>query len=409
MSSDSTIPHAIAAIKAGRPLIVIDDPGRENQGDLFFPAATADVAKVNLMMQACRGLICVPLTRDYARQLELPLMVEPSLSTEATGVGFTVSVDARDVTAFGISAEDRTKTIRTLADKMARPADLVRPGHVFPLLARPGGILERQGHTEAATELAELAGLPPVGVICEILTDKGKPAGLNELKRFAEKYNVGIVAIADLVAYRKTHTKETGSNAIVQQTATSSLPTAYGRFRIDIYKSIIDGREHTALSLGELSEDEPVLTRVHSQCLTGDTFGSLRCDCNAQLHKSLDMIRERGRGVVVYLAQEGRGIGLGNKIKAYALQDKGLDTVEANHQLGLPADARDYQAAADMLSYLGIREIDLLTNNPAKEQQIAELGISIRQTVPLEIPPNDFNMKYLVAKKRRLNHRLNGV
>ncbi len=406
-----TVEQAIKEIKQGKMLIIIDDPSRENQGDLFFPAEMADTQKVNFMIQSGRGLICVPITREYAVRLDLPLMVEPGLNTESTRVNFSVSVDDQAVTSFGISASDRAKTIQTIVNKTAEPSDLVRPGHVFPLLAKDGGVMERAGHTEASSELAELAGFAPCGVICEILNEDGEPSVGSELIDFAEKHGLKIVSIADIIKYRQAHPKSEATNSkVVRLVAASILPTEYGEFQLSIYKSAIDNREHSVLLLNnDLASKGPMLTRVHSQCLTGDTFASLRCDCQDQLHKSMAMIQAEGRGVLIYLDQEGRGIGLGNKIKAYALQDKGYDTAEANQALGFPEDARTYEVAAQILNDLGINGIDLLTNNPHKEEQLTALGIRINRSIALETLPHPVNTKYLSTKKLKFGHRLNGI
>ncbi len=411
MNIFSSMPEAINDIQNGKMLVIVDDPGRENQGDLYFPAATVDAHKINVMIRDCRGILCAPLSSELALQLELPLMVEPILNTEKHGCNFMVSVDATNVTACGISAEDRAETIRKLINPQSAPNDLVRPGHVYPLLAHDGGILERAGHTEAAVELSRLAGFPAAGVICEILNDDGEPADMNELTQFAQQHDVRIITIADLIAYQQKNVpagRKRGKT--IYSTAHSSLPTEYGEFEIYVYKSIVDNREHIALVLDtDKNNDEPMLTRVHSKCFTGDTLSSLRCDCNAQLHLSMEVIQKEGRGVIVYLNQEGRGIGLSNKIKAYALQEQGYDTVEANHMLGLPIDARDYGVAADILDALGIKSIDLLTNNPEKEQQLATYGITIHSSVPLESQPNDTNRGYLKTKKHKLGHRLTTI
>ncbi len=406
-----TVEQAIKETKQGNMLIVVDDPSRENQGDLFFPAERADTQKVNFMIQACRGLVCVSITSEQSLHLDVSPMVEPGLNTESTGVNFAVSVNAKTVTAFGISASDRAKTIRTIVDKSTKPDDLVRPGHVFPLLAKDGGVLERAGHTEASSELAELAGFAPCGVICEILNDDGEPSVGIELIDFAKKHDFKIVSIADVIKYRQAHPKsKVTKGKVVRQVAASALPTEYGEFQLSIYRSVTDNREHSVLLLNnDSSSKEPMLTRIHSQCLTGDTFASLRCDCQAQLHMSMAAIQAEGRGVLIYLDQEGRGIGLGNKIKAYALQDKGFDTAEANQALGFPDDARTYEVAAQILNDLGIREIDLLTNNPNKEEQLTDLGISINRSIPLETPPHTGNTKYLSTKKLKFGHRLTGI
>ncbi len=362
-------------------------------------------------MLSCRGLVCVPISRDYARRLELPLMLEPGQNTESHGCNFTLTVDAKEVTDHGISAEDRAKTITLLASPDTKPSDLARPGHIFPLLASDGGVVERAGHTEAAIEFAELAGLPPCGVICEVLNDEGVPGNLPYLQEFAEQHDCLIVAIADLIKYRKLHplNRKKPSKTLISE-AHATLPTKYGQFEMYVYKSILDGREHVALVHGkDEAQKKPVLTRLHSQCFTGDTLSSLRCDCNAQLHQSMSLIQDNGYGLIIYLNQEGRGIGLANKIKAYALQDQGYDTVEANHMLGLPIDARSYSIAAEILEELNIHEIDLLTNNPEKENELRRLGVKIHSTIPLETPPNVSNIDYLLTKKHKLGHRLTSL
>lgn len=406
-----TIPikQAIADLKQGKMLIVVDDASRENQADLIFPAQTATEEHVNFLLQHCRGMICVPLTRDHARRLYLPLMVDPIDNTETTGVNFTVTVDARSVRDFGISARDRAKTITALADPSTVPDDLIRPGHVFPLLCTYGGLGERQGHTEAAVTLCRLAGYTPCGVLCEILDDTGRVSTGENLIRFAGKHRIGIITIPDLIAYTTSHSLPSQlSDSSVIHTARATLPSRYGTFTLIIYRSVIDDREHAALLYGEAT-DRPMLTRIHSQCLTGDTFHSLRCDCGEQLEESMRLIAEKKSGVIIYLNQEGRGIGLTNKIRAYALQDSGMDTVEANHALGFPSDARDYAAAADILCDLGIAAIILLTNNPEKLKQLEQHGISVAGHHPLEIAPNSTNRDYLKTKKEKLGHLLEHV
>jgi 3,4-dihydroxy 2-butanone 4-phosphate synthase/GTP cyclohydrolase II len=411
MDDFSTIPQAVEAIRNGNMLVIVDDPRRENQGDLFFPAATVSAERINTMIRDCRGILCAPVSREIARRLLLPLMVEPSKNTEMHGCNFTISVDSKSVTSFGISAKDRAMTISTLIDPLAEPGDLVRPGHVYPILADDGGVLARAGHTEAAVDLARLAGFPACGVICEILNDAGEPASMFELLGFAKKRSIPIITIADLIAYQKknNHLQQARSK-IVKEVARSMLPTSHGEFEIHVFTSIIDSREHVALLLkDENIANKPILTRVHSKCFTGDTLSSLKCDCNAQLHLSMEIIQKNGSGVIIYLNQEGRGIGLANKIKAYALQEQGYDTVEANHMLGLPTDLRDYAVAADVLDELGIKSIDLLTNNPEKEEQLAAYGVTIHSTVPLEANPNPVNRAYLKTKKNKLGHRLTRI
>ncbi|MBI4084592.1 MAG: GTP cyclohydrolase II, partial [Candidatus Levybacteria bacterium] len=326
-------------------------------------------------------------------------------NTEITGVQFTVTVDAHNVTSFGISAADRAKTIQILASKTAKPSDLVRPGHVFPLLARDGGIQERTGHTEATVELCTLAGFSGAGVLCEMLDDKGKVLRLPELKKFCKKTNLKLASIADLIQYIEKKSLPKSHSKSTIRTASTNIPTKYGTFRLFVYASLLDNREQVVLQMGE-NVDEPVLTRIHSQCLTGDTFHSLKCDCHAQLQKSLKVISKNGHGVLLYLNQEGRGIGLTNKIKAYALQEKGLDTIQANKALGLPADARNYEVAAEILHDLGVSHITLLTNNPTKVNQLAAYGITVVNQMPLETSVHETNKEYLRIKKQKLGHLL---
>lgn len=405
-----SIPNAIKELKRGKMLIVVDNPTRENQADLIFPAENVTPEKVNFLLKNCRGLVCVAITKKRAVKLRIPLMVDPIENTESTGGQFTISVDAKNVKAFGISASDRAKTIKILSNPKAKPIDLVRPGHIFPLLARSGGVLERPGHTEATVELIRLAGLSPCGVLCEILNDKGAVARFPELKQFSQKFKVPIVSIEDLIVYLKRHPFPPLETKTVCKTASSLLTTKYGVFNLSVYKSIIDSREHIALYQGEKINPvkKPVLTRIHSQCLTGETLFSLKCDCKQQLEKSLQLISERKRGVLIYLNQEGRGIGLTNKIKAYCLQDKGLDTVEANEALGLPIDARDYQVAAEILKDLGISTIELLTNNPHKIRQLSDFGIVVVKQIPLELT-SATNKSYLQVKKHKLGHIFENV
>lgn len=409
MKTFSTIQQAIKELQKGNMLIVLDNPERENQGDLIFAAEFANAEKINFMLQHCRGQICVPITGSKANQLELSLMVDPKSNTEKTSVNFTVSVDGKNVTSFGISAADRAKTIRTIGNSQSNPSDLVRPGHVFPLLAREGGVLVRGGHTEATVDLLRLAGLTPAGVICEVLNKNGETANLSELKKFSRKWNIKIVTITDLIEYiKKTKPYPKIITPSIVKKASSQLPTKYGTFQLSIYQSTLDGAEHAVLLLGK-PNGKPILTRIHSKCFTGDTFSSLKCDCREQLHQSLQMISNNREGIIIYLNQEGRGIGLTEKIKAYALQEKGLDTVEANHALGLPVDARDYKTASDILHDLGVSEIILLTNNPDKIDQLEKNGIRITKRIPLETKPHKYNADYLKVKKQKLGHRLTVV
>lgn len=409
MNQPATIPEAITELKKGKMLVVVDDPGRENQGDIIFPAETVTSEKISFLLNNCRGMICTPLTRDHALRLNLPLMVAPISNTEKTNVNFTITVDAQDVTSFGISAVDRANTIKVLANAESLPEQLVRPGHIFPLLAVEGGILARQGHTEAAVELSRLAGFASVGVLAEILRDDGEVARMSELQEFAKKFDLKIITIKDLIKYVKNQnrSREVPSPELLR-VASSHLPTVYGDWKIIVYRSIIDNLEHTVLIMGNPDKNS-LLTRIHSQCLTGDTFSSLRCDCQAQLHKSMEIISKKGEGVILYLNQEGRGIGLGNKIRAYALQDTGLDTFEANEQLDFPADARNYAIAAEILCDLKFYKIDLLTNNPDKTKSLKLSGVTIQSVIPIETKPNKYNQKYLRTKKVKMGHVLKKV
>jgi 3,4-dihydroxy 2-butanone 4-phosphate synthase/GTP cyclohydrolase II len=410
LSNFSTIASAIKAIKQGEMLVIVDDPDRENQGDLFIPIDTLTKEAMNIMIKDCRGLVCAPISRALALKLELPLMVEPSANTEKHGCNFTISVDSKDVESFGISAADRTLSAKTLLDPKSKASDLVRPGHIFPLQASDGGVLNRTGHTEAAVDLAKLAGFSPGGVICEILDDTGEPARLDQLEKFALDHGIKLITIADLIDYEKKHNQPAHESfGSIVPTAMAVLPTEYGVYDMHVFKSIVDNKEHVALIMNQASSNEPILTRLHSKCFTGDTLGSLRCDCNFQLHKSMQLIEQKGRGLLIYLNQEGRGIGLTNKIKAYTLQDEGYDTVEANHMLGLPTDARDYEIAIEILDHLNIGTVDLLTNNPEKEAQLAANGITVRSRVPLESEPTTNNAAYLKTKKNKLGHQLTKV
>ncbi len=401
----ATIPEALEEIRRGRLLIVVDGTRRENEGDFFLPADRVKPRHLLTMIQHGGGILCTAITRAQAARLDLPLMVESGRNTEKTGVNFTVSVNASHGTSSGVSAFDRAKTIRILADPAAKPSDLTRPGHVFGLVARPGGVLVREGHTEAAVDLARLAGSEPAGVLCEIVGTGGRMARRDELARLARKLGIRRVTIDDLVAYlRNQPLSPLPRPALVTKVATTTLPTVFGPFQLSVYRSHPDGREHTVLVKGKLRA--PVITRLHSQCLTGDTLLSLRCDCRQQLHQSMKAIQAAGSGVILYLNQEGRGIGLTNKIRAYGLQDQGHDTVEANHRLGLPTDARDYEVAAHILRDLGVGRINLLTNNPDKEKQLTDFGITICARLPLECPSNPANAAYLATKKRRMGHQL---
>jgi 3,4-dihydroxy 2-butanone 4-phosphate synthase/GTP cyclohydrolase II len=389
--------EVIAAIRRGEMVIVVDDEDRENEGDLVMAAEKVTPEKINFMAKYARGLICVPLTEERADELGLLPMVGSAREKEAN---FTVSVDARYGITTGISAYDRALTIQLLASPAAGPRDFVQPGHVFPLRAKPGGVLRRAGHTEASVDLARLAGLYPAAVICEIMNDDGTMARLPELREFAKRHGLKMTSIADLIKYRSQREK------LVKREAEADLPTEFGHFRIVAYSNEVDGKEHVALVKGEVAGKENVLVRVHSECLTGDTFLSQRCDCGEQLHEALRRIEAEGAGVLLYIRQEGRGIGLLNKIKAYALQDQGLDTVEANRRLGFREDLRDYGIGAQILKDLGLSSIRLLTNNPKKVVGLEGYGLRIVEQIPLQVEPNVHNYDYLRAKQEKLGHIL---
>ncbi len=390
------IEEIIADLQNGKPVVMVDDEGRENEGDLIFPAQFATKDLVNFAVSQARGLLCVAVTPERAQALELPPMEERN--TDPNGTAFTVSVDAVTSTT-GISAAERAATIRLLAESSTTPADLRRPGHVFPLTARRGGVLRRAGHTEATVDLLRLAGLEPVGALIEIMRDDGEMARLPQLEEFAEKHGLKIGTIEDLIRYRL----ERGDGFVTRE-AEAMLPTEYGEFRILAYRDGITGEEHAALIMGDLEGEEPVLVRMHSECLTGDALHSLRCDCGFQRDLAMKRIAEAGRGVLVYLRQEGRGIGLVNKIKAYHLQDSGLDTVEANLALGFPPDLRDYGVGAQILYDLGVRKLRLLTNNPRKIRALGGYGLEVVERVPLRSGDNEHNRRYLATKKEKLGH-----
>lgn len=392
----SSIEEALDEIRAGKLVIVVDDEDRENEGDLIAAAEMVTPEIINFMALHGRGLVCLPATPERLRELELEMMV--GSNTALHGTPFTVSIDAVEDTTTGISAQDRAVTIRRFVDPDARAPDFARPGHVFPLSARPGGVLRRAGHTEATVDLARLAGLYPAGVLCEILNPDGTMARLPQLMEMARQFHLKIITIRDLIAYRRR------SEKLVECLETVHLPTQFGQFKLHLYESEVDRREHVALTKGDLTAADPVLVRMHSECLTGDAFGSLRCDCNTNLHSAIEMIEREGRGAVVYMRQEGRGIGLRQKIKAYHLQEEGYDTVEANLKLGFKMDERDYGIGAQILLDLGIRQARLITNNPAKRVGLEAYGIEIVERIPVRIDPTPWNIRYLRTKKKKMGH-----
>jgi len=394
----SSIAEAIEDIKAGRFVIIVDDEDRENEGDLALAADKVSTEAINFMAKHARGLICLPVIGKRLNELGIPLMVGENTSKFSTA--FAVSVDAKHGVSTGISAADRAETIKAIVDPATSADDLARPGHIFPLQAREGGVLVRAGHTEAIVDLARLAGLYPAGVICEIMSEDGSMARLPQLEVMSQKFGIKIISVADLIAYRRRHEK------LVHRVAETKLPTKYGEFAAIAYKSDIDPDEHLALVLGDISTEEPVLVRVHSECLTGDVFGSLRCDCGEQVVLAMQSIADEGRGVFLYMRQEGRGIGFHNKMRAYALQDKGLDTVEANLSLGFPSDLRDYGIGAQILADLGLHDIRLLTNNPKKVIGLEGYGLKVVETLPIIATPNPYNRDYLETKRKKLGHLL---
>ena len=400
-SAFAPIDDAVAALRAGRMIIVVDDEDRENEGDLTLAAEKVTPEAINFMARYGRGLICLSMTGDRLDELEIPMAVSENTSRFETA--FAVPIDAVAGTTTGISAADRAATVRVAIDPATKPGDLSRPGHVFPLRARDGGVLVRAGQTEAAVDLSRLAGLYPAGVICEVMNADGTMARVPELRRFAKRHDLLMVTVADLIRYRMRHDR------LVRRIASAALPTEHGGFQVVAYESLIDGQTHVALIRGAVGDGQSVLVRVHSRCLTGDVFSSSRCDCGRQLSLAMERIAAEGRGILLYLNQEGRGIGLGNKIRAYELQDQGLDTVEANEHLGFKADQRDYGIGAQILGDLGVRTMRLLTNNPRKFIGLEGYGLSVCESVSLEVPPSEFSEAYLRTKKEKLGHKLSSV
>jgi len=397
----ASIERAVDELRAGRFVVVVDDEDRENEGDLVLPAEKVTPEAINFMAREGRGLICVALTGERCDALGLPPMVEDN--TSSFGTAFTVSIEARGRTTTGISAADRANTVLAAIDPKTKPGDLLRPGHMFPLRAQSGGVLKRAGQTEASVDLARIAGLDPSGVLCEIMNEDGTMARVPDLVKFCTRHGLALVTVADLIRHRMK------TERLVRRIASPNLPTRFGPFRMYAYRSEVTQEEHVALVHGEIREDEPVLVRVHSQCLTGDVFGSARCDCGEQLALAMEKIVEAGRGVFLYLLQEGRGIGLMNKIKAYELQDAGHDTVSANEKLGFPPDIRNYGVGSQILRDLGVRKMRLMTNNPSKYVAIGGYGLEIVERVPLEVHPAADNRKYLEAKKNKMGHLLKMV
>lgn len=398
----SPIEEGIEDVRNGKMVIIVDDEDRENEGDVMIASEKVTVQAVNFMARYACGLICLSLTEERARQLNLPLMVQDNTSPYNTA--FTVSIEARTGVTTGISAHDRARTILTAIDDNTGPDDLSRPGHIFPLIARPGGVLVRVGHTEASSDIARLAGLKPSGVICEVMKEDGSMARLPDLEVFAEEHGLKIVTIADLIQYKMRKEK------LVRRAVETRLPTRYGgEFRLIAYENDMDGLEHLAFVKGDIQPDDVVLVRVHSECMTGDVFGSMRCDCGEQLRLAMAMIGKEGKGVLVYMRQEGRGIGLVNKIKAYSLQDEGADTVEANEALGFGDDLRDYGVGAQILNDIGVRKMKLITNNPRKIVGLEGYGLSVVERVHLELPPTPDNIHYMRTKREKMGHILNNI
>ncbi|MCD4746234.1 MAG: bifunctional 3,4-dihydroxy-2-butanone-4-phosphate synthase/GTP cyclohydrolase II [Bacteroidales bacterium] len=397
MNKFNSIEEAIEDIKTGKMVVVVDDRRRENEGDLIIAAEKITPKAINFMVKHGGGLICMPVIKERLQELNIGMMVANNTDTHQTA--FTVSIDAADSTT-GISAQERAATILKVLDKKSKPDDFNRPGHVFPLEYKEGGVLVRAGHTEASTDLAKLAGLYPAGVICEIMNEDGSMARVPELINYVKKHSLKIITIADLIEYRRRH------EILIERVSEVKMPTKFGEFTAYSYINKINKEHHLALVMGDVTTDEPVLVRVHSECLTGDVFGSIRCDCGEQLHKALRRIGKEGRGIFLYMRQEGRGIGLLNKLKAYHLQDNGMDTVEANEALGFPADLRDYGIGAEILADLGAKELKLMTNNPKKISGIFGFGLKVVERIPIEIYSNEKNLFYLKTKKEKLGHIL---
>jgi 3,4-dihydroxy 2-butanone 4-phosphate synthase / GTP cyclohydrolase II len=399
----STIPEALDDIRAGKMLVVVDDEDRENEGDLTIAAEKVTPEVINFMARHGRGLICLPMTGQRLDELRIPLMVRDEQNDAKFGTAFCVPIEAKQGTTTGISAADRARTVLTAIDPATKPSDLARPGHMFPLRAMDGGVLVRAGQTEAAVDLARMAGLYPAGVICEVMNEDGTMSRVPHLERFCRAQGLRMITVKDLIQYRMRHER------LVRKIAEANLPTEYGSFRIHAYESVVDHQHHVALVMGEIKPEDKVLVRVHSQCLTGDIFASSRCDCGSQLHKALEMIGQAGQGVLLYLRQEGRGIGLVHKIMAYQLQDQGQDTVEANESLGFKADQRDYGIGAQILHELGLRQILILTNNPRKFVALEGYGLTVAGRLPIEIPASEASRRYLKTKKEKLGHLLRSV